>query len=369
MKTIKFQNLKIQSKTYKNLILNNISKVLDSGDLFLGDEVKKFEKFTSQFIQVKYASGVSSGSSALYLALRSLDIGPGDEVITTPLTWIITANAIASVGATPVFIDTSDDFNINSDLIERAINKKTKAILPMHYAGHMCKMNHIKNIAKNYNLFLIEDAAQAFGASLNGRMAGSFSNVAAFSMNPMKVLNGFGENGLVTTNSFRLHNKIKMLRHAGTKSDYRKKKISNDCYHVSLNHKMDSINAAALNISFSNFKKKKKKLNNIAKYYDENINNKIIKQKLLKGEVHGRYAYPILIVKNRADFIHYLQKKGIDTRVFHQPLASNSPVFKKLKNFTPVADYLSKQSLVIPFNESLKNSEVTYIVKTINKFF
>ncbi len=367
---IKFFDLKVKDRLIRKKILKKINYNLLSGSLLLGNEVSNFEKKCCKFLKSKFSMGVSSGSSALFLALKSLGIGKGDEVITTPLTWIITINAISSTGAKPIFADVGEDFNIDPYSIKKLINKKTKAILPMHYAGHVCDMVKIKKIANSHGLFLIEDAAQAFGASLNGKKAGTFSDVGAFSMNPMKVLNGYGENGLVVTNSKKLIKKLTMMRHAGTISNY-KKKITNKCYYISLNHKMDSINAAALNVSFENFSKKLKKLNQIANYYDKNLDKRIIKQKLHKGEVHGRYAYPIVFYnKNRNTIMNSLEKDGIQTRIFHSPLAHQTPVYKQNTNRKfNTAEFLEKNSLVIPLHHNLTNNEVKKIVKKINRFF
>ena len=245
-------------KTYNSKIRNDLhrslEKILKSGILFLGPEVEKFEKKVCKFLNMKYSVAVSSGSSALFLALKASGIKKGDEVITTPLTWIITANAIKAVGAIPRFADVRDDFNIDPESILKNINKKTKAIVPMHYAGLLCDMKKIKKIAKENKLLLIEDAAQSWNASASGQKSGTFSNVSAFSMNPMKPLGGYGENGVVVTNNKKIYKKLLILRHAGTNS--KKKFITNDSKVVSLNHKMDEINASFLNVAIKHFKSK-----------------------------------------------------------------------------------------------------------------
>ena len=167
---VKFFDLKVTDKKIRYQLNKNFNRLLDHGQ-FLGPEVQKFEKKISKFIDKKYAVGLDSGSSALYLCLKALGIKSGDEVITTPLTWIITVNAIAKLGAKPVFVDVKHDLNINEDLIEK-ITSKTKAIVPMHYAGHMY-MDKINLIAKKYKLFIVEDT-KSFGASLNNKKSGYF---------------------------------------------------------------------------------------------------------------------------------------------------------------------------------------------------
>ena len=347
-----------------NLAFN---KMLDHGMYFFGPELEEFEKKSAKFIGTKYAVGVASGSSALYLSLKACGIGPGDEVITTPHTWIITVNAIAECGAKPVFVDVGDDYNINPLLIEKKISKKTKAIVPMHWGGHLCDMKKICKIAKKHNLFVIEDAAQAFGGQIGNKKAGSFSTAGAFSMNPMKPLSGFGEGGLVVTDQKDIYKKIKMLRYAGTTSDP-KKLITNNCTEVSLNHKMDTINAALLLISFKYFKKKTHTLQLIYKKYKSKLSKKINFQKINKSEIPGRYAFPIL-VKNRNKLKEYLLRKKIETKIWNDPLASEAPIYKKYNlGDTPNAKRILKNSLNIPYHEKLTSKQTDYVIYHINKF-
>ena len=362
-------DLKVTDKILKQELLDATSNVLAKGRLFLGEEVEILEKKVSKYLGVKYAIGVSSGSSAIYLALRASGIKTNEEVITTPLSWIIPSNAIVSAKANPVFADVSNDFNIDPNSIEAKITKKTKAILPMHYAGHMCKMNEIMKISKKYNLRIIEDAAQAFGASINKKKAGSFSSAAGFSMNPMKIFGGYGEAGIVVTNKKSIFEKLKILRHAGTTSDY-KKVITNNCIDISLNHKMDTLNAALLLVSLKHLRKKKKRTQQIAKYISKNLNQNIIYQKTTKNEIHGRYVYPILVDRDRDKFRNYLASKNIETKIFNYPLIYNAPAFKRFKKEKlPMAENLLSKSLIIPCHHKLTDNQVEYLVKTINEYF
>ena len=206
---VRMFDLRVKDKLIKKDLKDSFNKILDHGVFFFGPELYEFEKKMSDYLKMKYTIGVASGSSALYMALKSLDIKKGDEVITTPFSWIITSNAIVECGATPIFVDIRDDYNINEDLIQKKITKRTKAIVPMHWGGHLCNMEKIKKIYKKNKLYIVEDAAQAFGASYNGKKSGTFSDVAAFSMNPMKCLNGYGEGGLVATNNKKFMKELK----------------------------------------------------------------------------------------------------------------------------------------------------------------
>jgi len=361
-------DLKIKNKNFKKEIFTKFNNFLDQGYFFMGNSVLEFEKITKKFLKAKYTLGVSSGSSAIYLALKSQGIKKGDEVITTPLTWIIPVNAIAACGATPVFADVDDNFNIDPNSIISKITKKTKAILPMHFAGKLCDMDLISKIAKKYKLKIIEDCAQSYYAKINGKNAGSFSNSAGFSMNPMKPFGGVGEAGLVTTNNYKTYLLLKKLRHAGTSSDP-SKKITNNCISVSLNHKIDEINAFMLVLMHKNLKQKIDRCNQIANLYKKELDEKILHQVINKNEIHGRYVYPI-ICKKRNKLMNFLKSNNIETKIFNQPLCYDAPVYKKFKKQKlKNAERLMKNHLIIPCHENMNNSQVQYVIEKINNFY
>jgi len=215
---------------------------------------------------------------------------------------------------------------------------------------------------------IIEDAAQAFGASLNGKMAGSFSLVSAFSMNPMKVLGGYGEAGAVVTSDKKIYKRLKRLRHAGTTSDP-KKIITNECLDVSLNHKMDTINAALLLIALKHLPEKQKKQEAIARRYDNELPVQIEKQGYLENEIHGRHLYAIKC-KNRDRLKTFLDKNKIETRIMYEPLASDAPVYRHLNSMdTPLAKELLSQNLIIPSHEKLTEKEIDYVVNMFHGFY
>lgn len=366
---VPFFDLRVSDKEYKKGLLDACERVLDHGRLILGPEVEEFEKRVAQDNGVKYAVGVASGSSALYMALKSLDIGPGDEVITTPLTWIITLNAIAACGATPVCVDIGEDFNIDPAAIEHAITKATKAIVPMHYCGCLCDMEKICEIAGKHNLHVVEDAAQAYGGAINGRKAGTFSTVAAYSMNCMKVLAAFGEAGAVVTNDEMIARKIKMFRYAGTTSDP-KKIITNDCHYVSLNHKIDTIQAAMLLVVMNYLPEKMRRRTEIARYYNERL-SKCVKTPDLgsDNDVHALYAYTIQ-AENRDSLEVFLRENNIETKIYHLPLVTDAPVYKNLPKLeTPNANRLVKRCLSIPAHEKLDDAQIEYAADKVLEFY
>jgi dTDP-4-amino-4,6-dideoxygalactose transaminase len=360
-------DLRVTDIDLKNDLMNAFERVLDHGMLFLGPEVEELEDMIAKYIGKKYAVGVGSGSSALYLALKACGIGPGDEVITTPLTWIITVNAIAACGAIPVFADVQNDFNIDPKSIEERITSKTKAIVPMHYAGHMCDMESICNIAESNDLIIVEDAAQAFSGELNGKKAGSFSLVAGISMNPMKVFGGYGEAGVAVTDDENIYDKLKKLRHAGTASNI-KTGVTNECLHISLNHKMDTINAALLLIAFKHLPEKQKIREVIAKRYDAELPTDVGRQGYLAGEKHARYVY-VIKHKSREELKKFLNDNDIETKIMNEPLACDSPVYSKYNHDAlPNARMILANSLVIPSHEKLSVFQIDHVISKIHEF-
>ena len=210
---IPFNDLKKNYMSIKSEIDKSIQNVIDNGYFILGPEVESFESNFSSYLNVKYCAGVSSGTSAIELALKALNIGHEDEVITTAHTWVSTAEAISNVNAKPVFVDIDESsFNINPSLIEEKITKKTKAILPVHLYGNPADMKKILKIAKKYNLRVIEDSAQAHGSMINKNFCGSFGDIACFSFYPGKNLGAFGDAGAVVSNNKVLIDKVKQLR-------------------------------------------------------------------------------------------------------------------------------------------------------------
>ena len=359
-------DLRVTDQQLKEELTAALHQVLDHGRLFLGPEVEEFEEKIAKHIGMKYAVGVGSGSSALFMALRACGIKEGDEVVTTPLSWIISSNAIRACGAIPVFTDVREDFNIDPSDIEQKITVKTKAIVPVHYAGHMCDMDAISDLANKHGLIVVEDAAQAFGAELSGAKAGSFSLAAALSMNPMKVLGGYGEAGAVVTDDENIFKQLKILRYAGTISDP-KKYITNDCREISLNHKMDTINAALLLVSLAHLPERIRIREGIAQRYDKELPSNIKTQKLLKGEIHGRYVYPIL--SGSRDLLKvYLEDHRVETKVMHEPLVCDAAVYRQYESDVPVARNVLKRSLIIPSHEKLSVGQVDYILSLMHTF-
>ena len=270
---IKFLNLNTQHQPIKKEIDSVFKKIIDKGEFIGGEEVEKFEKEFANFCRVKHAISVNSGTDALFLSLKALGVGVGDEVITTPFTFIATAEAIANCGATPVFVDIkSDTFNIDPVKIEEYLTKKTrrrqgfggraKAIMPVHLFGRIADMSEITKIAKKHKLYVVEDACQAVGAEYQGKKVGAFGDLGCFSFFPSKNLSAMGDGGMIVTNNKKLADKIKLLKNHGSSPKNKYKNLI-----LGTNSRLDNIQATVLRIKLKHLKGWNKKRKEIAAYY------------------------------------------------------------------------------------------------------
>jgi dTDP-4-amino-4,6-dideoxygalactose transaminase len=363
MDKIRYVNLSVKDKKLKKAYFNSLNKIFNHGIFILGPEVERLEKKLADFCNRKYAIATSSGTDALYLAIKSLDLKQNDEIITTPMSWVSSTNSISLNHVKPIFADVKDDLNIDVNKIEKLITKKTKAILFVNFTGKICDIKLLRKISKKYKLKLIEDAAQSFGSRKYGSPSGSFGDISCVSLNPMKVLHSLGEAGIVLTDSKKIYEKIKILRYAGTVN-------KENCYFPSLNFKIDTIQAAFVLNNLKNLNKKILIRNKNAKYYIKNLNNKIKLPIINKNEIHSFYSFTIIAPK-RDKLKDYLFKNGIETKIQHPILISNQKAYKNRKNKDKLknANILVKKILCLPINENLKYKELKYIVSKVNKFY
>ena len=358
---IPYRNLSVKNPEIRKELLDSVERVLSHGRILLGPEVGQFEEEIAQKCNKKYAIGMGSGTDALYLALKALEIGAGDEVITTPLSWIATTNAITLTGATPIFIDIKEDLNLNVDLIEEAITPKTKAILPVHFTGKMSGIIRITEIAKQYNLHVIEDAAQAFAASISEGMAGSFGTIGCFSMNPMKVLCAYGEAGVCVTDNDKSNQKLRSLAYAGTVN-------REDCHTPSLNGRLDTLQAAMMLVNLKYVKNKVNKRIEIASVY-RNALKDVVGCPDENGTHHVYYSYTI-VAQRRDELQKYLSENGIETKIQHPILMPYHTAYKgKFDCKIPVAEDLVQKILCLPNQEDLTLEEIDYVIEIVKRFY
>ena len=364
VKSIRFRDLSVFDPTLKSELLEAVDRVLTHGQIMLGPEVVQLEEAVASYCGTKYCVGVSSGTDALYVALRSIGIGPGDEVITTPLSWIATLNAIHVCGAEPVFVDVGEDLNLNVDLLEQAITPRTKAIVPVHFTGLLCDMVKLSAIAKKHGIVVIEDAAQAFGAHMEGTHAGAFSEVAAFSFNPMKVLPAYGEAGAVVTEDPELYEKLLALRYLGTMDrEY--------CHYPSLNAKIDTIQAAMMLVSLKYFERNLNRRLEIADYYSSALDGVVKCPQVYRGTDRPSVFFDYTIVADQRDELKaYLESRGIEVKIKHPILMPDQPGYAHLeKPFLPVAERLVGQILSLPIHEKLTQEDLDYVVDSVKSVY
>ncbi len=352
--------------------LNNVIEAVKSGWISSkGKFIPEFEERFAKYCGVKYGVATSNGTVALHLALTSLEIGQGDEVIVPTLTFIATANAVRYTGAKPVFVDSHPDYwCVDPKKIEEAVTTKTKAIIPVHLYGHPCDMDLIMDIAKKYNLFVIEDAAEAHGAEYKGKKVGSFGDISCFSFYGNKIITT-GEGGMCSTNNKRLAEKMKILRDHGMNPN---KRYWYDV--IGFNYRMTNMQAAVGVAQLEKINKFIDKKREIAKWYTEAL-QKLSRSGLIKlhPEMHWAkcvyWLYSILIENkfglNRDLLIEKLNKVGIETRPFLNPIHIMPP-YKRNGKF-PIAEQLAKKGISLPSSASLNIDKIKYVVNNVLQMF
>lgn len=341
--------------------------VLCSGRYIGGTAVTDFEKHFAQYHQVEYATGCNSGTDALYLALKALGVGPGDEVITSTFTFIATAEAISMCGATPIFVDiTASTFNLDLDQVDVAITPQTKAIIPVHLFGQPVDMTRLEDIAKRHNLFIVEDCAQATGAKWGDRLVGSIGDAGCFSFFPTKNLGGCGDGGTVTTNDGVLYERIKMLREHGSKIRYQHDAMG-------VNSRLDALQAVILSIKLRHLDHWNQQRQAIAQRYQQLLTSLpgIQLPQATPGGTHVWNQYTLLVQGIERDQLrHDLQERGITTMVYYPKPLHLQPVFRKFGYHTgqfPIAEQCSQQVLSLPMFPGLTSQEQEHVVTTLRE--
>jgi dTDP-4-amino-4,6-dideoxygalactose transaminase len=358
---VPFLDLRVPSGSERDEFLEALKVVLNHGRIIMGPEVLQLENTLATKIGIDYGIGTGSGTAALILALKGFRIGPGDEVITTPFSFVATSSAIVTVGATPIFADISDDLNIDPTTIEPLITSRTKAILPVHWAGRVCDMDKIMSIAKRHELLVIEDCSQACSAEYKNKKAGGFGNAGCFSFNSMKVLASLGEAGMVVTSDKSAAERMMVLRANGIQSD-------DTCIEVSQNFKMDTIQAAFILVRLKRLEHIIEQRRIIAEFYDQALDNNCQTPKIFDGR-HAYYTYTIQI-DNRDKLYDFLAQREIETSIQHRSIIPEHPAFKNayISN-CPYAEKLSKRVLCLPANEKISSQQRRYVADSVNLFF
>jgi dTDP-4-amino-4,6-dideoxygalactose transaminase len=359
---IPFLDLRAQYQSIKNEIEVAISKVLENSQFVLGEEVAAFEKEFATYCHAHYGIGVNSGTSALHLALLAAGIGPGDEVITVPFTFVATVAAISYTGAKPIFVDIEpDSFTIDVNQLEKAITQQTKAILPVHLYGQPADMDPILEITQRYGLTVIEDAAQAHGAEYKGRRVGSIGDLGCFSFYPGKNLGAYGEGGMVVTNNENYAHTIKLLRDCGQERKY---------HHVlkGYNYRLEEIQGAILRVKLRYLESWTQARQSHAKQYDEQLANSSVQTP--KVMPYSRHVYHVYAIRThqRDALQQRLQQQEIQTGI-HYPIPVHlMPAYAdlgyKIGDF-PHSELAAKEELSLPMYAELNLSHINTIVKNL----
>jgi len=362
-----FDYLRDLEKIYPSVI-KAVNKVLRSGNLILGPEVEKFEKNFAKFLRAKYGVGVGNCTDAIYIALKALNIGHGDEVITVANTAIPTITAIVNSGAIPRFVDVDKDYLIDCNKIQSAINKNTKAIIPVHLYGQTCNMKKIIKIAKKYNLKIIEDCAQSTGSMRYKKKSGSFGDLGCFSFYPTKILGAYGDGGFISTNSTKLYKKIKRIRFMGI--ELRKKNYQYYAHEQGTNSRLDELQASVLNIKLSKIRGYiKARQTNAKKYYKLLKNSSLILPSLNEKSSSVFYEY-VVRHKDRNKILAKLKKKKIFLKItYPHPIHKMTPYKKyhKIKKLENTEKY-SKEIFSLPVYPGIKPFEIKKICKSITSY-
>ncbi len=370
-------DLKSQYQAIKAEIQTAVNQVLDSGQFILGPVVKAFETDVANYLGVKHAIGVNSGTDALVIGLRAMGIVPGDEVITTPFSFFATAESISMVGATPVFVDIqANTFNIDPNLIEAAITPKTKAIMPVHLYGNPVAMSQILEIAAKHNLKVIEDCAQAFGAvykgdcagcscgeatrdRILGRYVGTMGDVGAFSFFPTKNLGAYGDGGLITTNDDRVAETARMLRVHGAKERYKNLMLG-------YNSRLDAMQAAILQVKLRHIDGWNHQQRQVAKTYSQLLAgvDGVIVPKLSEGHVFHQYTVRVLDGK-RDQVKQALAEAGIGAMIYYPIPQDKLPIYLGLHAENPVSNQLGQEVLSLPMWPELAPAQIETVATAL----
>lgn len=360
-KNIPMLDIKAQHEPLKDEIREAIREILDSGQFILGKNVTNLEEEIASYINTKRAVGLASGTDALYLSLRALDITQGDEVITTPFSFIATAEAITYVGGIPVFVDIQrDTLNMDISKLEEKITPRTKAIIVVHLFGLPSDMNELMHIARKYNLKVIEDCAQAFGASYRNARVGSIGDCGCFSFYPSKNLGAYGDGGMITTSDAEIHRRVSILRNHGTVGPYRHDIIG-------YNSRLDEIQAAILRIKLKHIETYNQNRRNIAAIYSSILGDAVKCPAVMGDRTHVFHQYTIRSPKR--DMIRkVLQDKSISSVVYYPLSLHNQEAFKYLgykSGDFPASEAAAREVLSIPIYPELTVDAAEFIAKTI----
>jgi len=343
-----------------------IRETLSRGDLILRDQLRQFESEIASFLGADYAVGVNSGTDALHLSLLAAGIGSGDEVITVAHTFVATVAVIVHCGAKPVLVDVGEDFNMDMNLLEKAISPRTRAVLPVYLNGRCCDMEKLMRIATRHNLMVIEDSAQALGASFDGRKAGTFGLTSCFSFYPAKILGGAGDGGMVVTSDAEIAQKIRLLR------DHGQQRTTGDILFFGFNSRLDNLQAAILSVKLRYLPQWIERRRELASLYEEGLSG-LPQIKTPPPPQQGRYfdvfTNYVVRAQDRDRLVAYLKECGIEVLIsWPKPMHHQKAL--GLRHFhLPETERTSKEVVSLPLNTEISNEQVELVIEAVRGFY
>lgn len=361
---VPYVDLGLQHSKIKDELLAAVSQVMDSGQFILGAQVPQLEKELADLCGVKYVIALNSGTDALILSLKALGIGPGDEVITVPNSFVASTSCIEIVGAKTAFVDVRDDYNMDPDQLASVLTEKTRAILPIHLTGRPADMFPILSFAKKHNLFVIEDCAQAIQAEYHGKQVGSFGNTGCFSFHPLKTLNALGDGGFIATNDSSIAEQIRLYRNLGLQT-------RENCVAWCSNSRLDTIQAAMLLVKlkyvtgWTNIRRRN------AELYASLLND-LKEVRFPKDKPYEKCVYHTFVIQaeRRDELRSYLENLGIGSAVHYPVPIHKQAVAKEYAHLRfPVTESQSKKIMSLPIHQDLEIAQIEYIAKSIRAFY
>lgn len=363
---VRFVDFPAQFDAMEAEIIARIRDVLRRGDLILRQQLRDFEDRLAAFVGTRYAIGVSNCTEALRLTIHALGVGSGDEVLTVAHTFVATIAAIHHVGATPVLVDVGDDHNVDPDLVEPAITPRTKVILLVHLNGRLCDMGRLMDIASRGGLLVVEDAAQALGASYNGSKGGAFGVAGAFSFYPAKILGAYGDAGAIVTNDVELANRVRLLRDHG-------RATQNDVACWGFNARLDNLQAAILDLKLQYLPRWIERRRELAGLYHKALDGigevRRPPSPDASGPHYDVYQNYVIEADRRDELAGFLERNGVETMVsWPKPLHHHEPL--GLSGFRlPRTEELSRRVLSLPLTTELEDEQIYHVADVIRKFY
>ncbi len=361
-------DLQAQYASLRDEMRPAIERVLESQRFVLGDEVRRLENSIAKYCQTSHAVGCASGSDALLLALMALDVGAGDEVVTTPFSFFATASCIARLGARPVFVEIDKlTYNLDVSQVADAITSRTKAIMPVHMYGQCAEMDPLLELGERHRVAIVEDAAQAIGATDRGRRAGSMGMIGCFSFYPTKNLGGAGDGGIVTTNDEQLAQRLRRLRAHGGATEYEHQEVG-------INSRLDELQAAVLNVKLPHLDHWSDERARIAQFYSQSL--KDLDFELTTPFVrpdcrHIFHQYVIRVPRHRDALMNHLRERGVGTKVYYPIPLHRQECFSYLgykAGAFPEAERAAAETVALPAYPELSEAQQAYVIDSIKSF-